>query len=126
MACRVEQTVRAYLARYNAGDAEGIVALFAEEATVEDPVGTSPHMNKSGIRQFVTHAIRFGAQLTGPDPLIICADEAAFGFEAVVGSGEARRRFRVIDTMRFNEAGEIVQLRTYFNSSELDLRGAEP
>ena len=34
--------VQRYVAALNAGDLDGIVALFADDATVEDPVGSEP------------------------------------------------------------------------------------
>ena len=34
--------VHAYIDRFNAQDADGIVALYADDAKVTDPVGTPP------------------------------------------------------------------------------------
>lgn len=41
--------VQRYVAALNAGDLDGIVALFADDATVEDPVGSEP---RRGRRRF--------------------------------------------------------------------------
>ena len=36
------EVVQRYVAALNEGDLEGIVALYAADATVEDPVGSEP------------------------------------------------------------------------------------
>jgi ketosteroid isomerase-like protein len=42
--------VHAYVAALNAGDLDAIVALYADDASVEDPVGsTSPPLQGAGI-----------------------------------------------------------------------------
>ena len=38
----MEAAVHAYVRALNASDLDAIVALYAEDATVEDPVGTEP------------------------------------------------------------------------------------
>ena len=45
--------VQRYVAALNAGDLEGIVALYADDATVEDPVGSEPQRGIAAIRAFM-------------------------------------------------------------------------
>ena len=41
--------VHAYVAALNAGDLDGIVALYADDASVEDPVGSKPLVDGSPV-----------------------------------------------------------------------------
>jgi steroid delta-isomerase len=53
---RSPEHIRAVMERYavlmQAADADAIAMLFAEDAVVEDPVGTPPHVGRDAIRAF--------------------------------------------------------------------------
>ncbi len=48
--------IRGVFERYcelmTAGDSQGLVALYAEDGSVEDPVGSSPHLGRDAIEVF--------------------------------------------------------------------------
>ena len=46
--------VHGYVAAFDKGDPEAVVALFAPDATVEDPVGTEAKIGHAAIREFYT------------------------------------------------------------------------
>ena len=64
----MKAVMRAYVERLNAGDLEGILALYADDATVEDPVGVDIQRGTAAIRAFYELAIASNAKLriTGP------------------------------------------------------------
>ncbi|MGT2433678.1 nuclear transport factor 2 family protein [Cupriavidus basilensis] len=52
-----------YVAAFNAADAERVAALFADDATVEDPVGGPMIAGRESILAFYRHATSLGARL---------------------------------------------------------------
>lgn len=52
-----------YIEAFNAADAARVVALFADNASVEDPVGTPLKEGRSEIETFYTYATSVGARL---------------------------------------------------------------
>jgi len=69
---KMKQAVQAYFDNFNAQDAEAIANLYADDATVEDPVGT-PHKNgKDEILAFYKTAVKNGATLSqqGHHPVV--------------------------------------------------------
>ncbi|CRZ16497.1 nuclear transport factor 2 family protein [Mycolicibacterium neworleansense] len=48
----ITETVNRYLDLIAAGTADQILELFAEGASVEDPVGTTPRVGSAEIREF--------------------------------------------------------------------------
>ncbi|MGT2494693.1 nuclear transport factor 2 family protein [Cupriavidus basilensis] len=51
------------MAAFNAADAERVAALFADDATVEDPVGGPMIAGRESILAFYRHATSLGARL---------------------------------------------------------------
>lgn len=51
------------MAAFNAADAGRVVALFADDATVEDPVGSPVVAGREAILAFYRHATSLGARL---------------------------------------------------------------
>ena len=74
MSQQMKDTVQAYIDLFNARDAQGIADLYADDATVTDPVGTPPKKGKDEILKFYTLAVKNGAKLefcllyTSPSP----------------------------------------------------------
>ena len=55
--------LREYVEAFNANDAARVAALFADNATVEDPVGTPVKRGRDEIDAFYGHATTVGARL---------------------------------------------------------------
>ena len=104
-----------YLAALNNKDLEGLVALYAEKAMVEDPVGADKVVGKNAIRDFYKAACDadIQAELTGE--VRLSGVEVAFPFKAIILS--AGIETQIIDTFRFNEQGEVVEMRAYWGAS---------
>lgn len=107
----IESTVREYVEAVGRQDLEATLALFAEDAHQEDPVGTPPNVGRDAIRGFFEKAYRspFSTELTGP--LLVTGDHAAFHFTITVPLGEETMTVRVIDLVRFDDDGLIAELR---------------
>ena len=72
--------VHRYIAALNAGDLDAIVALYADDATVEDPVGSPPHQGHAAIRAFYAKSLAIKLDVALEGPVRAAANEAAFAF----------------------------------------------
>ncbi len=59
----IEAAVQKYFTSISNRDLEGVVGLFAEDATVKDPVGTETNKGLTAIRAFYGKSIEMGATL---------------------------------------------------------------
>lgn len=116
---RMEQAVHDYVDAFARGDAEAVAALFAADAVVEDPVGTSPHVGQAAILEFYTGAMRTGARLTLEGPVRIGADYAAFAFSVTLDYAGGAKRIDVIDTFRFNDQNLVVEMRAFWGPGNM-------
>ena len=106
--------VHGYVAAFDAGDAEAAVALFAEDATVEDPVGTPAKNGHDEIRTFYTASMQTGAKLHLQGPVRVGEDYAAFAFQVRLNWEGKTSTVDVIDIFRFNADGKVAKMEAYF------------
>lgn len=111
--------VQRYVAALNAGDLEGIVALYADDATVEDPVGSEPQRGIEAIRAFYAGALRLPLQVALQGEVRAVANEAAFAFSVSVEYQGRKTVIAPIDHFRFNEAGKVVSMRALFGEQNM-------
>lgn len=115
----MEAAVHEYVAAFDAGAPERVVALFAAEATVEDPVGSPQHVGHEAIRAFYTASMQTGAKLQLDGPVRVAGDYAAFAFTVLLNLGGKDMRVEVIDTFRFDEVGKVTEMRAYFGPTNM-------
>lgn len=115
-----EAVVRAYVQALNAGDLEAIVALYAEDGKVEDPVGSAPVVGRGAIRAFYARSLATPLQVRLEGPVRVAGRECAFAFAVTLTYEGQRMTIRPIDTFRFDEAGRIVQMRAYFGPGNFE------
>jgi len=111
--------VHGYVAAFDKGDPEAVVALFAPDATVEDPVGTEAKVGHSAIREFYTASMATGAKLQLEGPIRLATDYAAFAFRVELTMGGKLLTVDVIDTFKFNDEGKVVEMRAYFGPTNM-------
>lgn len=115
-----EQMVRAvktYVEAFDKADPEMVVGLFAPDATVEDPVGTPPHVGHEAIRAFYAASMQTGAKLHLDGPVRVAGDTAAFAFH--VGFAKPGMRVDVIDLFRFGADGKVVSMKAFFGPTNM-------
>jgi steroid delta-isomerase len=108
------ERVQRYIKSVSTQDIEAIKGLYDENAAVEDPVGTDPHVGIEAICAFYQQgfAVQTKLELTGP---VRCAgNSAAFPFTATFELGGKKTRIDVIDIFEFNDAGRIQSMRAYW------------
>ena len=113
----IRALIDTYVERFSAGDAAGWAALFAPDATHEDPVGSEPNRGRDAIRAFYEQSIgMFGSlQLVRTGEVVVAGNEAAATFQAHAGTGAGRVLMpHIIDVLRVDDDGLITQLRAYW------------
>ncbi len=116
----MEAAVHAYVDAFDKGDADLAAALFAEDATVEDPVGTPAKVGIAAIRAFYATSMLTGARLVLHGPVRVTAnDHVAFAFQVRLHMNNADINIDVIDIFRFNEHGKIIEMRAFFGPANM-------
>ena len=106
-----------YLHSLNEKDLEGILTLYAENATVEDPVGSEVVEGMRAIRNFYSGAVTMDLKLKRTGAVRIASNEAAFPFELEMEVNGKLLQTEIIDVFRFDEAGKIISMRAYWGPS---------
>ena len=119
-AADVTTIVRGYLRALESGDVEAIVSLYAEDATVEDPVGSTPVVGHDAIRAFYAKAQDMFPRTKLDGAVRVAGRECAFAFAVTVTYQGQRITIHPIDTFRFDEQGRITQMRAYFGADNID------
>lgn len=115
----MQSAVQAYVRALNAADLEAIVALYADDALVEDPVGSVPKRGLTEIRAFYAGSVALKLQVELEGPIRAVAGEAAFAFSVSFEINGQRTTIRPIDLFTFNAAGRIVQMRAFFGPGNI-------
>ena len=111
--------IRQFYTRYpemvSKGDVDGIVELYAEDATIEDPIGSDLHRGLDAIRAFYTAAAgTVTMKLTGP--VRVAGHEAAAPLIVLMGpDGPDQKALDIISVMTFDEAGKITTMRAFWS-----------
>ena len=111
--------VHAYVDGFAKGDPGAIAALFADDATVEDPVGTPVKRGLAEILEFYTGSMATGAKLELLGEPRCAGDMVAFPFAVKLEWGGQKSVIEVIDTFRINDAGKISEMRAYWGPANM-------
>lgn len=113
------KAVETYVASYCAGNLDGIASIFADDVTVEDPVGTPILMGLDAIRTFFSKGVEMGAQLKLLGPVRCADDYAAFPFSVELDFDGNSKRIEVIDLFRFNDQGKVTGMRAFWGPENM-------
>ena len=116
---KMTATVYAYVEGFAKGDPALVAALFAEDATVEDPIGSPIHQGRAAIHAFYTGSMQTGAKLRLEGPVRVAADHAAFAFSVHLNFAGGDKQIDVIDTFRFNDANQITEMRAFWGPGNM-------
>ena len=116
---KMEAAVHAYVAAFEAGSADQVAALYAQDATVEDPIGSPIHKGREAIRAFYAQSMKTGAKLKLEGPVRVAGDYAVFPFSVNLNFDGGHKRIDVIDTFRFNAANEVIEMRAFWGPTNM-------
>jgi len=116
----MEAALDAYVERINAGDAAGVLALFAPGAVIEDPIGI-PIKSGEDLPGWFADTVAFQTRITPVTPIRGShADEALLVFDVEFTPPDSPRlRLRSADACRFDAAGRITSLRAFWGPEDL-------
>jgi steroid delta-isomerase len=107
--------VHAYVAAFDAVMPRPLVALFAEDATVEDPVGTPARHGHDAIRAFYTASMQTGAKLHAGKARCASRRLCRLCLQVRLNWEWQGAPIDVIDTFRFNDAmAKVTEMRGLF------------
>jgi len=115
---QIADTVNRYISLVAKGSADDLVELFADDATVEDPVGGEVHNGRQAIRGFysaVDNVERECELVT----LRVAGHEAAFQFRLTVIAGDHRMMIEPIDVMAFGDDGKVTAMKAYWSADNV-------
>lgn len=116
---QMSAAVQAYVAAFDQGDPDAAAAIFAEDAVVEDPIGSPPHAGQAAIRAFYAASMKTGAKLILSGPLRLAPPHLAFAMQVRLNWQGRDMAIDVIDTMEFNADGKIRRMQAYFGPSNM-------
>lgn len=119
----VTKAVRRYLEEVASGTGRSIAALYAADATVEDPAGSEPNRGRAAIEKFYS-AIEQTERSTELLTIRVAGDSAAFHFRVVTKVGGQTITVEPIDVMTFGSAdthGElsITSMRAFWSPDDM-------
>lgn len=117
----IRATVARYMAAMSAGDRDTWLGCFADDATLEDPVGSDVVTGREDIATFFdnAHGMADGITMEPTGPVRIAAGQAAFPFRIITTLGADRFEMPVIDVMTFDDAGRITSMRAFWDMADM-------
>lgn len=106
-----------YLKGLNEQNLELIISLYADNATVEDPVGSEVVSGKNAVHAFYSGAVTMDLNLTRTGPVRVAGVEAAFPFQLRMEVDGVPMVTDIIDVFRFDKEGKIVSMRAFWGPS---------
>ena len=115
---QMRATVEQYLALVADGTAEEISALYADDATVEDPVGTPAHVGRDAVLAFykVIEPIKRSTELVS---LKAAGNIAVFEFRIVTYFEQMTIHLNPVDVMEFGADGKITRMRALWGPEDM-------
>lgn len=117
----IRDVVASYLKAVATGSAAEVAALYAENATLEDPVGSEPVRGRAAITEFYS-ALEKMRQETELLAVRVAGDGAAFHFRVRTELPEGIAEIEPIDVMTFDESGRITSMRAYWSPDDVQVR----
>ncbi|HZB71581.1 MAG TPA: nuclear transport factor 2 family protein [Acidimicrobiales bacterium] len=110
-------TIERYQSTFSADDRDGWLALFTDDAVLEDPVGSAPHEGRAAIAAFwdAVHARTERGTVRMTQGPAVCGLEAAWAFELDVTVKGRRSLVGIIDHGTFAADGRIRRIRAFWS-----------
>ena len=114
-------TVEGYCAAFSSRDRAAYLDLFADDAWIEDPVGTPRRNGREEIGAFwdESHTVPDAIELRPLGIVTVIGDEGIFTMQARATLGGDVFGIDIIDLMTFDEAGRITTMRAFFDPTAL-------
>jgi len=120
----IEKVIHEFFASYPATCVDDVLpraALFAEDATIEDPVGADAIAGKREIGRFFRETVESGWIIhMVSEKTIVCGNEAISLTRAAWGKGDvAPAHVDIVHNFVFNDEGLICRVRVFFDQGTI-------
>lgn len=119
---KITDAVNTYIGAFETGDLDAIMGIYADDCSVEDPVGSPVKQGRAAVQEFYQGAMTMGVKLQLQSEIRIAGNEAAFAFTGEVDTGSGIMSFRPIDVMTFNDEGKVTSMRAFFGPSNSEMK----
>ncbi|MGH0030739.1 MAG: nuclear transport factor 2 family protein [Myxococcota bacterium] len=99
------------------GDVDAIVELYAEDATIEDPIGSDLHRGRDAVRAFYQGIGTPTMKRSGP--VRVAGREAATPLVVILGGPGDEKVLDIISVMVFDDDGKITSMRAYWSGDAI-------
>lgn len=114
----IEEIVDRYVDLVTKGDVDGIVALYAEDATIEDPIGSEILRGRDAVRRFYEASAGSVTMKRAGTPRV-AGNESATPLTALMGPEDGRKALDIISVMAFDDDGRVRSMRAFWSMDDL-------
>ncbi len=111
------KTVNRYLELLVNGTADDVTTLYAEDATIEDPIGSELRRGSAAIREFYA-AFESAEKQTELKLLRVGGNEAAFLWRLTIKAGDGGTAIEPISVMAFDDDAKIRSMRAFWSPAD--------
>ena len=104
-----------YIEAFEKSDIAIIKDIYADNAIVEDPVGTDVHVGIDAVCAFYEGALASGAKLFASGTPRCAGNAVAFPFQVTMPG----MTIDVIDVFEFNDSGKVISMKAYWGPENL-------
>ncbi|MDB5394125.1 MAG: hypothetical protein JWM91_1631 [Rhodospirillales bacterium] len=110
--------IETFLASYRVKDVPTRIALFADDISFEDPVGSPPVLGKAAMNQYFVDTVAGGWDIDlVPRKIMVNGNEAASITEVSAGvGGSPPVTSTIVQIFGFDEAGKFKTLRVFMDT----------
>jgi steroid delta-isomerase len=116
---KIAEIMRAYVDAVSGDDVEAVVALFTEDAVVEDPIGTGSHVGHDALREFYQIAVDSVEKMVLEGNVRVRDQWGACAMLAYPKGMEMKFVIETLDVMEFNDAGKIIRMTAYWGDRNM-------
>jgi steroid Delta-isomerase len=121
-----KEIIQEYYKRLNAGDADGVVDMFAEDGTVEDPVGYEPRGGRRALHDYYRFNVA-ECKIQVAVEKIVAAQDGRHVAVAVTADSvnymdpeKSTTKINAVLTFQINDAGLIEEMRSFWSFKDFE------
>ncbi len=107
--------VHKYVEAFEKQDMDIIREIYADDAIVEDPVGTDLHVGIEAVCTFYEGALNSGAKLALSGEPRCSGNAVAFPFQVIMPGAV----IDIIDVFEFNDNGKVNSMKAYWSGDNM-------
>lgn len=115
LTAKIDAAVDRYIELLTSGDTEAIADLYAEGATVEDPIGAPVRSTRAELIEFYNLVCNLDEHKATLKWKKIAGDTAVFEFHLYTKAGDAGFEITPIDIMVFDSDGKVTSMRAVWD-----------